>query len=132
MDFLVRDATDRQTIVDYLNRLPEGKAFEVSIRLHKEKRSNPQNNLYHSWLNIICKETKNDHETVHKALAKMFLGVEVSEFGGQRIAKVKSTTTLNTEEFTEYLNNIEAFAATELGIILPHPDDRLYNMLTNE
>lgn len=123
---------DRQAIIDYLSRLPEGKAFEVSVRLHKEKRSNPQNALYHSWLNIICKETKNDHETVHKALAKMFLGVDVCEFGGQKIAKIKSTTTLNTEEFTEYLNNVEAFAATELGIILPHPDDRLYQMINNE
>ena len=121
-----------EAIKEYLDRLPEGKMFEVSVRLHKEKRSNPQNNLYHSWLNIICKETKNDHETVHKALAKMVLGVDVCEFGGQKIAKIKSTATLDTAEFTEYLNQVEAFAAVELGIILPHPDDRLYNMINND
>lgn len=132
MDFLIRCKDDMEAIKEYLDRLPEGKMFEVSVRLHKEKRSNPQNNLYHSWLNIICKETKNDHETVHKALAKMFLGVDVCEFGGQKIAKIKSTTTLDTAEFTEYLNQVEAFAAVELGIILPHPDDRLYNMINND
>jgi len=132
MDFLIRSKEDMDAIKDYLDRLPDGKQFEVSVRLHKEKRSNPQNALYHSWLNIICKETKNDHETVHKAFAKMFLGVDVCEFGGQKIAKIKSTTSLNTEQFTEYLNQVEAFAAVELGIILPHPDDRLYNMINNE
>lgn len=37
-----------------------------------------------------------------------------------------STTRMNTNQFTTYLNLIEAFALREFGMVLPVPDDLKY------
>lgn len=127
MDFKVRNSTDRDGIKAYLDRLPEGKEYDVRIVLHRNKRSDSQNNLYWMWLGIISKDTGNSAEDIHKVFARKFIGVDVVDFAGEKIAKVKSTTRLSTEDFTAYLGQVEAFALTELGIVLPHPEDLYYN-----
>lgn len=132
MDFVVRDNAEREAIRDYISRLPDGKTYDVSIKLHRTKRSSEANNLYWAWIGIIAQETGNDREVCHKFFAKKFLGYDTKEFGDEKIAIVKSTSNLDTAQFAEYMNQVEAFAAVELGIILPHPDDRLYNMINNE
>lgn len=130
MDFRLTNATDKEAIKDYLDRLPDGKQYDISIVLHKTKRTLDQNGLYFRWVNIIAKETGNDTDTTHKALAKKFLGVEVVDVMGEKVARIKSTTKLNTAEFTDYLTQVESFAVQELGIILPHPEDRYFEQVT--
>lgn len=132
MDFLVTDITEREAICDYLRGLPEGKSYDVSVKLHRGKRTSPQNAWYWTIVGIVSRETDNTKDVIHRFFKKEFLGYDIKEIGGKRIAIVRSSSSLTTEEFTEYLNNVEAFAATELGIILPHPDDRLYQMINNE
>jgi len=111
--------------------LPEDKAYDVSIKLHRTKRSNDANALYWAWIGIIAKETGNEREVCHKFFAKKFLGYDVKEFGNDKIAVVKSTATLDTESFSNYMTQVSAYAAQELGIVLPSPDDKLYSMLNN-
>ncbi len=43
----------------------------------------------------------------------------------REIVRLTSTTQMNVQQFTEYLNDIE-LDARNIGIILPHPED-LYN-----
>lgn len=132
MDFIVRDNAEREVICNYLQSLPEGKVYDVTIKLHRTKRSNDANALYWSWIGIISTETGNDRETVHKALARKFLGYDVREFGSEKIAVVHSTASLDTKEFSDYMNEVAAFASSELGIVLPTPGDKLYEMINNE
>ena len=131
MNFRVSTTDQMGAVKDYLDRLPEGKVYDITVTLHRQKRSDPQNNLYWKWVGIVARSTDNDAETVHKVFARMFLGIEVQECLGEKVAKIKSTTKLNTEEFTEYLERIEAFCLTELGIVLPHPEDRFNDIITN-
>jgi len=131
MDFIVRDNAEREAMKDYISRLPEGKTYEVSIRLYKSKRSDKANNLYWKWVGIIANETGNEKDVVHKFFAKRFLGYDVKEFGNDKIAVVKKTSNLNTEDFSIYMTHVAAFASQELGIVLPSPDDQLYSMMTD-
>ena len=132
MDFVVRDNAEREAIRDYISRLPDGKTYDVSIKLHRTKRSSEANNLYWAWIGIIAQETGNDREVCHKFFAKKFLGYDVREFGSEKIAVVHSTASLDTKEFSDYMNEVAAFASSELGIVLPTPGDKLYEMINNE
>ena len=132
MDFILRNRTERDVLCEYLQSLPEDKAYDVSIKLHRAKRSTEANALYWKWIGIIASETGNEREVCHKFFAKKFLGYDTKEFGNERIAIVKSTANLDTAQFSEYMNQVEAFASTELGIVLPSPNDQLYSIMTNE
>lgn len=132
MDFVVRDSSEREAIADYLRSLPNGKPYDVSIKLHREKRSNPQNAWYWTIVGIVARETQNDKEAIHKFFAKKFIGYDVKEIGGEKVAIVRSTTALNTEEFSTFLSQVESFCAGELGIVLPDPTSKIYEMLNNE
>ena len=46
---------------------------------------------------------------------------------GDRLERIYNTSSkLNTEQMTEFLNKIQADAAQELGITLPLPTDRFF------
>jgi len=131
MDFILRNNDDKKALADYLLGLPD-KVFDVTIKVHHEKRSTPQNALYWSVVRLVAKETGNDVDTVHRFFKKQFIGYDIRTIGEERIAIVRSTTTLSTEEFSEYLSKVMAFTAQELGIIIPDPNSPIYKLMTNE
>lgn len=95
--------------------------FKVEIKEHKKQRSNNQNALYWSWLTIIGKDLGYTSEELHEALKAKILGViERKTVFGNIVNEPRSTTSLTTKEFGEYLNSVETFAMG-LGIRLPQP-----------
>lgn len=132
MDFLLKNTIDREVFCEYMQSLPEGKSYDVSVKVHRSKRSNPQNAWYWTIVGIVAKETDNDKEVIHRLFKKMFIGYDVKVVGNERIAVVRSSSTLNTEEFSEYLSKVEAFVAQELGILLPDPSSKIYEMITRD
>lgn len=42
--------------------------------------------------------------------------------------KKSSTKDLTTQEFSDYLEKVNAFAAVELGIVLPQPEDVYWSL----
>jgi len=85
----------------------------------KQTRSQKQNAYY--WgvvLDIIGKDLGYTPEEVHQILAEMFLSYEKDTH-----IFVKSTTKLNTGEMEGYLENIRRFAAMELSINVPLPNE---------
>lgn len=111
--------------------------WQVIIQPYKMTRSKAQNALYWMWVDHISTARNLEKDEVHLKLAFKFLplqqfdkplkihGVEIGVFP-------KSTTKLNTHEFADYLNNIEAFAAQELDLLLPRPDEYYLAALTQE
>lgn len=119
---------DKQAVIDYINKLPGSKRYDVDISLHREQRSISQNSLYWLWLACICSETGSDKDQVHDELRKMYLPkIEVIGLFGEVNEKPVSTSKLTTQQFKEYLDKIQAFAGSELGIILPLPEDKLWS-----
>jgi hypothetical protein len=46
---------------------------------------------------------------------------------GERLERIYNTSSkLNTQQMTEFLNNIQSDAREELGITLPRPEDRFF------
>ena len=119
--------TDKLKVHDYLDKLPEDKKFKISITMLREVRSYPQNRLYWMWIGCICDETGGDKEGVHRELGEMFLPKTKTRGMGEIYDVPLSTTKLNTLEFKNYLDRVQVFSSSELGIILPNPEDLYFD-----
>ena len=126
MDFTVLGHKDKEKVIAYITDLPEGKRYHVRVSLKREKRTVDQNSLYWLWIACIMDETGNEKEFLHEFFKGKFLGYHEREVFGQVVKTPKTTTTLDTKQFTNYLEEIRAFAAAELGIVLPDPKDRYW------
>lgn len=127
MLFRIERASDKRKVTDYVERLPEGKRYTVEIKLRRQPRSVSQNRLYWMWVTCIVDETTGDKSLIpalHKYLRQCFLGVtEYDILDGRQVTITRSTKELNTKEMSDYLERIQQFAASELGIVLPNPQD---------
>ena len=114
----IRDQESFQLYLDTLSG-----PVEVIVKKWRDSRSNKQNRAY--WgiiINMLSQETGNDDETIHEFLKAKFLGVETVKIGNVAFQKPKSTPRLNTIEFEEYCKKIRQWAATELNIVIPEPN----------
>ncbi|MCK9592689.1 MAG: hypothetical protein M0Q91_11860 [Methanoregula sp.] len=123
MKFTVITETDKRAVCDYLAKLPDGKQFIIEIAVKREKRTLSQNSLYWLWLACIEAETGNDKNILHHEFGNMYLPRISGELNGRPIESPVSTKALNTMQFKNYLDRIQTFAAAELGIRLPDPED---------
>ena len=136
----------------YTQAINDGKPLVVEIKPEAKDRSKAQNRLYWKWLHEIHRKTGNDEDQLHFEFKKKFLiGIlkrdddeyaamclaisalkqsesEQFEAIANGVIRETSTTRMNTAQFTEYLNLIEAFALKTFGLVLPVPDDLKYVM----
>jgi len=132
MNFTISTPSDKLTVTSYIEKLPENKSFEINISLLRKRRSLPQNSLYWLWLSCIAHETGNDRNYLHQFFGIEYLPHESRKVFQRFIDMPISTTTLDSAQFTAYLDKIRAFAASELGIVLPDPEDRYWNEFYNQ
>lgn len=104
--------------------IEKGKTFE--LKEVKKKRSISQNSLYWLYVNYIANDTGNDREAIHDELRRMFLPVNSGLLGNKEIYSLTSTTSLDTLQFTQFIDKIVVWASSELGIILPNPEDKIF------
>lgn len=84
------------------------------------------------WINCISKETGNEPNDLHEYFGELkFPKVEVKMFDGSTRTKPMSTTKMDTVQFKEVLDWIQMFASTELGLILPNPEDKYFEEMAN-
>lgn len=119
---------------DFLKELKEKDGdFLVKFELRK-KRSLSQNNYYFAVLPLILKGLHDigyndirDTDDVHYLLKVMFLKRPiVNHSTGEVIGEIsRSTTELNTQEFSEYIERIAQWCSEYLGFALPLPNQQL-------
>lgn len=126
MDFRVLCQKDKDKAIAYITDLPEGKRYHVKVTLKREKRTVDQNSLYWLWIACIRDETGNEKDFLHDHFRGKYIGYDEQVVFGEVIRKPKSTTRLDTKQFTLYLESIRVFAASELGIVLPDPEDKYW------
>lgn len=155
--FTIKDHSDIGKTINYLHNNYtqanfENKPLVVEIKPEAKDRSKAQNRLYWKWIHEIHRKTGNDEDQLHFEFKKKFLigilkrddkdyadmclaisALKQSESEQYRaiadgVIRETSTTRMNTAQFTEYLNLIEAFALKEFGLVLPVPDDLKYVM----
>ena len=99
--------------------------YTITIKRASEKRSIAQNDLMWMWLTCIEREMGTPKEDVYMYYCKKFLMKTIRV--GEKLERIYNTSSkLNSEQMTDFLNKIQADAATELGITLPRPEDRFF------
>lgn len=125
MDYTITQESQLIPAFKYAKRLLSEikKPITIIVSKKKKKRSLNQNSYY--WgivLKIIGDELGYFPEEMHKCFATMFLKKFI-EIGGQCIETYGSTTKLKTGEFEDYIQKIRIFASSELGILVPLPNE---------
>jgi len=128
MKFKIFSRTDKDAVIDYINKLPDGKPYNIEIVKKQTKRTIDQNRLYWLWLNCIAKDGELGYtaDELHSVFTQKFLGAKQRVIYGESVLSIPSTRKLNTVEFTAYLDRIETFVNTELDIQLPNPNDKFF------
>ncbi len=117
-----------QTIQLWLNDAMNGE-YILTMEKAKSPRSNNQNRLMWLWFTCIAKSWTEAYgrvftaELVHDSYCTLFLPIDTPR---GRVAG--HTKGLTTEQMTEFLNRVQADAATEYGITLPNPDDLYFEI----
>lgn len=110
--------------------LPDG-AYQMEIK-KKSRRSLQQNKYY--WSVVVAlvhegfREMGNDVslEETHEYLKARFNYKEIVNTSVGEVMNVpKSTTELNKEEFGEYIERIQQFAAEYLNVTIPNPGQQV-------
>jgi hypothetical protein len=109
----------REAFANLVERL-EGQDIEIILRRRTHRRSLAQNSFYWSCvIPLIAEHCGYEPEEIHSALKERFLRDRANEVNG--MVKIRSTSSLNTAEFTDYLESCRRLAA-ELGVVIPDPD----------
>lgn len=98
----------------------EGRDVWVTVVRQQHARTLPQNRLYWVWVSEIAAYIGEGREEAHALLKGMFLpprDIELLE--GQRLTMPPSTRLLSVEGMSEYMDRIQTWAATFLGLNLP-------------
>ena len=128
---IVKNPYDLKAVIRKISGLDLANEWEVLIHKAKSKRSVEQNALYWAWIAVVEAETGNDKDGLHEYFKHKFLINQVLTVFGENIEKQPTTTKLNTKEFSEYMEKIRAFCASELEITLLTPDDIQFNEFIN-
>jgi len=114
-------------------RLNKGKNVVVCFKRKGSQRSNPQNRYY--W-GVVIKEISirlrdlgylhlEDNDVHEMMKIKFCFEREINENTGEVLDIPKSTTSLTTTEFCEYMDRIRDWAQEFLGIYIPSPNENL-------
>jgi len=118
MRLIARSEADMRRIGQVIRST--GWPVAVTVEPHKASRSVEQNARYWALLTEISQQAPSamagewhSPEVWHEYCAKRFLGMKAGPFGhGVR----KRTSRLKVGEFADYMTEVEAWAATELGV----------------
>lgn len=114
------DITVKRTLMSRIGTLKG--LWDVSLKQRKKRRSLDQNSYYHVavvepfllWLREEWGDDSIDHDAAHEALRDTILGFR--EQNGIRIPR--STTKLDTKEFSDYVENCARWLAEFCGVVV--------------
>ena len=115
--FQITDDMQRARLKQFLDRreLP----FQVEIGPLKEPRSLSQNARLWALHTLAAAVTGYSPEEMHELMLKKFFGTKELEVYGVRLeVPAKRSSTREKKEFREFLDNVENFYASELGVWL--------------
>ena len=120
--FVLREKEHAQSLVSYLKQhagpqARAGRPLVVTVAEHKQKRSGEQNARYWALLSQIAEQVQVsgkyfDRDVWHEWMKDRF-GPKID---GPTGLLPSSTSQMNTEQFNQYMTQVESFAVQELGV----------------
>ncbi len=135
--FVLRDSAIKARACLAINMVDTtGELMECVIRPHKKKRSLAQNNLLWKWLTEISVFIDQEHgqkfkpEELKAEFQERYLGFEAyKKLDGSIGKKLIGTSKLTVLQKRDFLESIEYYARSEIGVNLTHPEDYYYEAM---
>lgn len=126
--YIVRDIPSRDRLAAHILGLQvDGKVWEVSIAPYRQKRTSRQNRLAFAWIDEVVSHVNEysgqDKSDIYEFFKRKFLAPKRVQVGDEAI-EYYTTKNLTTKEFSAWTDAIHAWVSSELGIILPLPEDQ--------
>lgn len=121
---IIANADQKVGAINKVADLPADQVWEIRIRRYKPSRSLQQNALYWKWLGIIAQDTGHDADEIHEFCKIKFLPPVFVEINGEVHEARRTTTKLKVDEMSAYMDRVYAWATSELGMVLPIPEER--------
>jgi hypothetical protein len=106
----------------YLEKFKDGDLIYKTVgKVRERKQRSLEQNAYYQGvvLKILSEYTGYDHDEMHDALRYKFLAYENVD----GLMTILSTTQLNTKEFEVFLSRIRRWAAMDMGVFIPKPNE---------
>lgn len=111
------DTASIAAFLSAISKLDNG-VYQVDINPWKKMRSHRQNRyMWGVVYKLIADHTGYSADEIHQLMKEMFL-----QYDRNGHIFLKSTRKLSTKDFEQYLEDIRRFAATDLGIHIPEPN----------
>ena len=115
--FLIEEAGQRERLGQFLAKreLP----FQVDVGPIREQRSLSQNSRLWALHQLASEQTGYTPDELHELMLSKFFGTKEIEVKGSRVTvPAKRSSTREKDEFRGFLDNVENFYASELGVWL--------------
>ncbi len=119
--FVIETSDQRERLIAFLKArdLP----MQVEYGPVREHRSISQNNRLWALHSLASRETGYSPDELHDLMLCKFFGTKAIDFGGvKKIVPLKRSSARDKKEFREFLENVETFYASELGVWLGKED----------
>lgn len=132
---LPKGRTAAHRVCAFLEGLPLDKAWEVTVREHKRKRSDQQNAAlwglaYKTLSEFMGLRGSEEIEVLHETICRLYFGEVKHEVLGATVTRPKRTTTtdetgkrsvLTIPEFMDFFAFVQQ-RASSVGCFIPDPD----------
>lgn len=125
MQIVIRNEELRDMALQEIRHLHLEPPSVMRLEVYSPRRSLDQNAFLHAVpLRILADETGHSIEDMKTYLLGEAFGWQDSEVFGHAVQRpVKRSSQLTRKEFSWFLDWIESWAATTLGIVLPRPNE---------
>lgn len=131
-EVIIKTKSDIKEVVRKLFKLPllrkSGKPvwWRFNIVQYRESRSIDQNRLMWKWWQDLEDMSGEPKEIYHEGFKDLFCPEKTVNWFGKPIPR-KSTTLLNTKEFSQYLETVHKHLFSTYGIALEFPPETRYD-----
>jgi hypothetical protein len=127
MKYDLTNSIDANSAQLYLNKLIEEGA-KIELKKIRGKRTLKQNSYFHVVITIFAMELGYTIEEAKTMLKRMYSNSEPSMVYQKKGYKfLRSTTTMDTKELTNFIEWIRNYAAIDAGIYIPTSEEYLIN-----
>jgi len=130
MKLKIQTEQDRQKAIEAIQAISLEKTWLFSLTKRRKRRTLSQNRLL--WLWLTCLEVDGETGYTKEELYQYFLNV----FPTRRFVMDKeiiiTSSVMDTKEKATFLDAIQRFAGTELGVVLPDPEDKRFEEIENQ
>ena len=111
-----------EAVLDMMINRGDG-VYHLSVVKKNPNRTVPQNRYYWALLTMIGNEIGETPETMHTFFGNQYLNNVKKVIMGHEVELVHSTKSLDTKQFTEYIDEILKFANSFLNMTFPKQDE---------